>query len=71
MFDIAFNPIDIDLLGAQGIVLHPDARPHLIQQTQRLGIGGAVDERRGRPVVKRGMRVVFHFGDRSFLTILY
>ena len=31
--DVALNPIDIGLLGANGIVLDPDAVAHLIEQT--------------------------------------
>ena len=31
--DAAFNPINVGLLGADGIVLDPDAVAHLIKQT--------------------------------------
>ena len=37
--DVAFNPIDISLLGADGIVLDPDAVTHLIEQAARLWAG--------------------------------
>ena len=34
--DVAFNPINVGLLGADGIVLDPDAVAHLIKQTAGL-----------------------------------
>ena len=41
VFDVAFNPVDIGLFGAQRIVQHPDARANLVEKARcRRGGGG-------------------------------
>ena len=44
--DVAFNPIDIGLLGADLIVLDADAVAHLIEQAARLQTGSGWVQRR-------------------------
>ena len=46
--DVAFNPINVGLLGADGIVLDPDTVARLIEQAARLQTrSGWVQQRRG------------------------